>query len=74
MNIAKTIRKICIDKDITLSSLAEKTGQSKSNLSNKMIKDNFTIKQLEDIATALDCELEIIFKDKPTSKDENEIE
>ena len=74
MDITKDIRKICIDKDISLSTLAERTGQSIANLSNKMGKGNFTIKQLEDIASALDCVLWIEFIDKPTPKDENKIE
>ena len=73
MNMAKTIRKICIDKDISLSMLADRTGQSLPNLSNKIAKDNFTVQQLEAIAAALDCSLKIDFIDNAPSKDDNEI-
>ena len=40
---------------MTLGQLAEKTGQSRQNLSNKINRDNFTEKDLQLIATALDC-------------------
>lgn len=40
---------------MTLGDLAEKTGQSRQNLSNKLSRDNFTEKDLLEIASALDC-------------------
>ena len=42
-------------RNITLSELAERLGQSRQNLSNKMNRDNFTEKELIVIAEALDC-------------------
>ncbi len=42
-------------RNITLSELAERLGQSRQNLSNKMNRDNFTEKELIAIAVALDC-------------------
>ena len=40
---------------MTLAQLAEKLGQSRQNLSNKMSRDNFTEKELKEIAEALGC-------------------
>ena len=45
-------------RNITLSELAERLGQSRQNLSNKMSRDNFTEKELIAIAEALDCTYE----------------
>lgn len=40
-------------RNMTLAQLAEKTGQSRQNISNKMSRDNFTEKELRTIAEAL---------------------
>ena len=42
-------------RNMTLAQLAEKTGQSRQNMSNKMSRDNFTEKELRTIAAALNC-------------------
>lgn len=42
-------------RNMTLGELADKTGQSRQNLSNKISRDNFTEKDLQVIAMALDC-------------------
>lgn len=42
-------------RGMKLSQLAEKLNQSRQNMSNKMKRDNFTEKELHDIAKALDC-------------------
>ena len=42
-------------RNMTLSQLAESLGQSRQNLSNKMSRDNFTEKELTEIANALNC-------------------
>lgn len=73
MKIANEIRKLCIDNNITLGTLADRTHQTRQNLSNKMTKDNFTIRQLEDIAKALDCDIKIEFIPCASSKDDNEV-
>ena len=46
---------------MTLAQLAEKTGQSRQNLSNKLSRDNFTEKELYTIANALECTFEAGF-------------
>ncbi len=48
-------------RNMTLAQLAEKTHQSRQNLSNKMTRDNFSEKELIEIAGALDCTYEAFF-------------
>ena len=48
-------------RNMTLAQLAEKTGQSRQNMSNKMSRDNFSEKELHDIAKALNCTFEASF-------------
>lgn len=43
-------------RGLTLAQLAELTGQSRQNLSGKMKRDNFSEKDLQEIAAALGCE------------------
>lgn len=45
----------------TIKELAEATGQSRQNLSNKMSRDNFTEKEIRVIAEALGCKYESSF-------------
>lgn len=55
LTMGEKIKVILNRKNMTLGQLAEKTGQSRQNLSNKMSRDNFTEKDLQIIANALDC-------------------
>ena len=48
-------------RGMTLGDLAEKTNQSRQNLSNKMTRDNFSEKEIKEIAEALDCDFEVSF-------------
>ena len=48
-------------RGMTLGDLAEKTHQSRQNLSNKMTRDNFSEKEIKEIADALDCVYEPVF-------------
>ncbi len=52
-------------KGMTLGQLAELTGQTRQNLSNKMSRDNFQEKEIQAIAAALNCDYEanLIMKD-----------
>ena len=58
---AREIQKIMIDKDIKKKTLAERCGWSPANLYGKMQRDNFSENELQLIAEALDCDLEIRF-------------
>ena len=68
MALAKKIRTILIEKDMKIKDLAENLGISAENLSNKLRKDNFTEKDLRDIAEALDCDFEASFILRDTGK------
>ncbi len=52
----------------TLAQLAEITGQSRQNLSNKMSRDNFTEKEIRTIAEALGYRYESTFVDCETGE------
>jgi transcriptional regulator with XRE-family HTH domain len=56
-------------RNLTLAELAKKTGQSQPNMSNKMSRDNFSEKELKEIAAALDCTFETVFKMNDTGEE-----
>ncbi len=64
--IKKQIQGIMIDKDYKKGELADKCGWSISNMSNKLSSRNksFSTKDLEVIAEALGCNLQINFVNK----------
>ena len=55
MSMGEKIKVVLGRRNMTLGDLAEKTGQTRQNLSNKMSRDNFTEKELRKIADALGC-------------------
>jgi len=55
LSMAEKIKVVLGRRNMTLGELADKTGQSRQNLSNKMSRDNFTEKDLRQIAEALKC-------------------
>ena len=58
---SEKIRILLKRKGMTAGELAEATGQTRQNLSNKMQRDNFTEKDLHSIAKALGCVCKITF-------------
>ena len=68
MSMTEKIRIALIKKNMTVSQLAEKLGCSSQNLSGKFKRDNFSEKDLQEIAEALNCTLEMNFIDKNTGK------
>jgi len=52
----------------TVTSLAVDLKTSRQNLTNKLVKNNFKEKDLEDIAKALDCEYSSTFKMNDTGE------
>ena len=61
LTVAEKIRIILGRKDMTLSDLAEKLHMSRQNLTNKMKRDNFSEKEISEIANVLECDYEINF-------------
>ena len=55
LTMGEKIKIILKRRNMTLGELAEKTAQSRQNLSNKMNRDNFSEKELLSIAAVLDC-------------------
>ena len=61
LTTSKKIRIVMVHRDMSLTELAEATGQTPSNLSNKLKRNNFQEKELQAIAKALDCKFESFF-------------
>ena len=55
LSMGEKIKVVLKRRNMTLGDLADKTGQSRQNLSNKISRDNFTEKDLQEIAAALNC-------------------
>ena len=68
MGMAKKIRTILLERDMTIKELAEKIGTNGNNLGNKLARDNFSEKELRDIAEALDCDYDGIFTLRDSGK------
>lgn len=61
LTIGEKLKIILKRRNMTLAQLAEATGQSRQNLSNKFNRDNFTEKEVKQIAEVLDCTFEASF-------------
>lgn len=61
LTTAEKIKLLMRRRGLTLGELADLTGQTRQNLSNKMSRDNFTEKEAQKIATALGCTVRISF-------------
>lgn len=59
MTFAEKVRLAMSRKGMQMGNLAEATGQTRQNLSNKMSRGNFTEKDMVKIAEALGCSIEI---------------
>ena len=60
LSMGEKIKVVLGRRNMTLGELAEKTGQTRQNLSNKMSRDNFTEKDLRKIADALGVKASVI--------------
>lgn len=69
LTVGEKIKILLKRKNMTLSQLAEKIGQSRQNFSNKMSRDNFSEKEMSAISDALDMDLVIKFVDKNTGEE-----
>lgn len=68
MAMAEKVRILLVKRKMTVTDLAKKLGMSQSNLSNKLSRDNFNEKELQEIAKALNCDLDIDFTLKDTGE------
>lgn len=70
MNIAEKIRIIKVLRgNMSERELAAKMGDTPQNLNNKMKRNDFKISELEKIAKALDCSIDIKFIDNTTGEE-----
>lgn len=68
MAMAEKVRILLVKRKITVTDLAKRLGMSQSNLSNKLSRDNFSEKELQEIAEALNCDLDIRFTLRDTGE------
>lgn len=63
MSASKVIKKILIDKDMTIKDLAEKLGIKPQVFSNKLYRDTFSYNEYVKIANILGCDVKTISRD-----------
>ena len=61
ITVAEKIRIIMGRRNISMTKLAELTGQTRQNLSNKFSRGNFTESDISAMADALGCSVDIRF-------------
>ena len=59
--MTEKIKILLIKKNMTVTDLAKKLDVTPQNLYNKFKRDNFSVKELQDIASALGVEFEFGF-------------
>ena len=70
MSMSKKIKHLLIEKDLTITQLARLLGTTPQNLTNKLSRDNFNEKNLQEIAKVLNCKFEakFVIEDNQSSK------
>ena len=61
MTISEKIRLLARRRRITITDLAAMVKTSRQNLTAKLRNDNFTVKDLQEIAAALNCSFDTVF-------------
>jgi transcriptional regulator with XRE-family HTH domain len=61
LTVAEKLRIIMNRLNVNMTTLAELSGQSRQNLSNKFSRGNFTEDDIQKLAAALGCEVEVHF-------------
>jgi transcriptional regulator with XRE-family HTH domain len=69
LTFGEKIKVIMGRRGVSITDLAKKTDQSPQNMSNKMNRDNFSEKELKEIAAALNCTFETVFKMNDTGEE-----
>ena len=69
MSMAEKIKIALIKRNMTLKELATRVGCTSQNLSGKFKRDNFSEKELQEIASARDCSFEGRFISNDTGKE-----
>lgn len=66
--MTENIKIVMLKRKINIKELAEKLGTTGNNMTNKFKRDNFSEKELIQIANALDCKLDIALIDNETGQ------
>ena len=59
IRVSEKFRIIMGRQNVTMTELAERSGQTRQNLSNKFSRSNLTEDDMERIADALGCEIDV---------------
>lgn len=62
MSMSEKIRIALVKRKISVTELANRLNTSQSNLSNKLKRDNFSEKELNQIADILNCDFKVSAK------------
>lgn len=69
MDVLEYIRLCCVKRgNMSSAELARRTGQTPQNMNNKYKRNSFKVSELEKVADALDCDLQITFVDKESGQ------
>ncbi len=68
MSAAKKIKMMLVHREMTLTDLSQLLNKSLSTMSGKMKRDNFSEKDLREIAELLNFDYEVIFTDRETGR------
>lgn len=55
MGMAKIVKTLLLERDMTLTELADRLGKTVQNMSAKLRRDNLSEKELQDIAKVCDA-------------------
>lgn len=64
MDVAKNIRIMLVEENLKIIDLADRLNTSHQNISAKLKRNNFSVKEMEQIAEVLGYNLEITFTKK----------
>jgi uncharacterized protein YfkK (UPF0435 family) len=64
VDVAKKIRIMLVEENLKIIDLADRLNTSQQNISAKLKRNNFSVKEMEEIAEALGYSLEINFTKK----------
>lgn len=68
MSMAKKIRMMLIEREMTIKELSQKLGYQSNGFSNKLERDNFREKELREIAELLNYDFDGVFTDRDSGK------
>lgn len=61
LSVSEKIKIILGRRNMTISDLAKNLNTSRQNLTNKFARNNFSEKELQQIAKAMNCSVNVIF-------------